>query len=367
MLLARHGLKVLVADSGRYGTDTLSTHALMRGAVLQLAHWGLLEKLVAAGTPPIRTTSFYYGEEQIEVLIKPADGVDALYAPRRTVLDSLLADAARESGAELLYQTRLVDLLRAPETGRVIGAVLQDSLGQKHQVRADRVIGADGIRSTVASLAGAEIRRQALHSAATVFAYWSGLNIEGYHWHFSLGAAAGAIPTNDGLTVVFVGTPSERFHEEIGSDVAVGYQRTLEACAPGLARATSNGQRETKFRRFVNGAGFLRKCWGPGWALVGDAGFFRDPIIAHGITDALRDAELLTRAIVRGTDHALANYEAARDSLALNLFELSDEIASFDWSLDQLKEKHIRLSKEMNREVKALTILHASAGQEAVA
>ena len=102
MLLARRGLQVLAVDRDRYGTDTLSTHALMRGGVLQLHRWGLL-------------TSFNYADDVVKVQIKPQDGVDGLYAPRRTVIDKLLVDAARESGAEIAYRTRLIDIMRSPE------------------------------------------------------------------------------------------------------------------------------------------------------------------------------------------------------------------------------------------------------------
>ena len=87
LLLARQGARVLMIDRGRYGADTLSTHALMRGGVLQLARWGVLPRIVEAGTPPVGTATFIYGDESLEVAVKPSDGVDALYAPRRTVLD----------------------------------------------------------------------------------------------------------------------------------------------------------------------------------------------------------------------------------------------------------------------------------------
>jgi menaquinone-9 beta-reductase len=361
MLLARQGLRVLVADSDRYGTDTLSTHALMRGAVLQLQHWGLLDRLIAAGTPAVKKTSFYYGDEEIEVQIKPAHGIDALYAPRRTVLDPLLADAASSGGAELAYQARLVDLIRSPEQGRVCGVVLQDASGRRHELGAKIVIGADGLRSTVARLAGAETVERGRHSAATIFAYWSGLAVEGYHWHFGPRVAAGAIPTNGDSTIVFVAVTDARFREEIASDASTAYGRLLEECAPGLAKAVARGQRESNFRRFSGVSGFLRRCWGPGWALVGDAGYFRDPLIAHGITDAFRDAELLSMAVGEGSEEALAEYQATRDALSLDLFRISDEIASFDWTLEELKEKHLLMSKAMNREVEALVELHRSA------
>jgi flavin-dependent dehydrogenase len=361
MLLARRGLRVLIADGGLYGTDTLSTHALMRGAVLQLHRWGLLDKLVDAGTPAVRTTRFYYGDEAIDVQIKPADGVEALYAPRRTLLDRVLVDAARSSGAEVVYQTRLVDLIRSSDNC-VRGAVLQDAHGRRHEIRAGIVIGADGMKSSLARLVGAEVSRKGRYSTATVFGYWSGLEIEGYHWHYRQGVAAGTIPTNDGLTIVFAAVPAERFREEIAADVSNGYYRLLAECASDLALSVKRmGRREGNLRGFLGQPGFLRKPWGPGWALVGDAAYFRDPLIAHGITDALRDAEFLARAVAEGTGAALNGYQAIRDELCLNLFQTSDEVASFQWSLEELKEKHFRMSKEMKREVKALVELHGRA------
>jgi menaquinone-9 beta-reductase len=364
MLLARQGLRVLIADSGVYGSDTLSTHALMRGAVLQLHNWGILDRLVAAGTPAVRTTSFYYGDEVIDIQIKPGDGIDALYAPRRTLLDSLLVDAARSGGAEVMHQTRLVDLIRSSD-GRVEGVVLQNSSGEKRRIRGGIVIGADGLKSTVARLTGADAYHTGRHAASTVFGYWAGLDIAGYHWHFRPGVAAGAIPTNGGLTILFVAVPARRFREELATDVSAGFHRLLQACAPGLALAAERGEREGNFRGFPGQPGFVRQCCGPGWALVGDSGYFRDPLIAHGITDALRDAELLSRGVVEGTERSLAGYQANRDELSLNLFRLSDEIASFNWGFDELKEKHISMSKEMGREVDLLIRLHA-AGAPAV-
>ncbi len=359
MLLARQGLRVLVVDSGLYGTDTLSTHALMRGAVLQLHRWGILDGLKAAGTPPVRKTWFHYGDEVIEIPIKPADGIDALYAPRRTVLDTLLVDAARSAGAEVVYQTRLVDLIRSSDD-RVAGVVLLDFSGQKREIKAGIVIGADGLRSTVARLVAAEACATGRNAAATVFAYWSDVEIEGYHWLFRPGVATGAIPTNDGLTCVFAAVPEQRFRKEIAGDVAAGYHRLLAEFAPELASAIAGRRREGNLRGFPGQLGFLRRCGGPGWALVGDAGYFRDPLIAHGITDAFRDAEFLARAILKSPEGALADYQSARDDLSLNLFRLSDDIASFEWTFQELKEKHLDMSKEMGREVDALVELHGA-------
>ena len=112
MLLARAGLRVLCVDRSRHGSDTLSTHALMRGGVLQLQRWGLLDAVRRGRHPaPCGAPSSTTATEQVAVSIKPAAGIDALYAPRRTVLDALLVDAAVRAGATVEFGTPVVGLL----------------------------------------------------------------------------------------------------------------------------------------------------------------------------------------------------------------------------------------------------------------
>jgi 2-polyprenyl-6-methoxyphenol hydroxylase-like FAD-dependent oxidoreductase len=353
MLLAREGLSVLVVDRSRHGADTLSTHALMRGGVLQLHRWGLLDAVEAAGTPVVRSTSFHYADEVIRIALKARDGIEGLYAPRRNVLDPVLADGARDAGAELVYGTRLVNLARADD-GRVDGVVLEDAQGRLRCIGAEIVIGADGLRSTVADLVKAERYRTGRHSTGVVFGYFSGLEDDGYHWHYRPGVSVGIIPTNEKLTCVFASMPARRFGEEIRFDPSAGFDRVLEECSPELATAVKGGRRSGNLRGFAGQVGFFRQAWGRGWALVGDAAYFKDPITAHGITDALRDAELLARAVVEGSPDSLADYQATRDAMATGLFEVTDEIASFEWNLPAVKEMHLRLSGEMKKEVAAL-------------
>jgi hypothetical protein len=116
MLLARRGLRVLAIDKATYGSDTLSSHALMRGAVSRLQRWRLLGKVWEAGTPVITKTSFRYGPNVLEVDIPATDDIPGLAAPRRTVLDPILVDAAMSAGAVVCHETRL---LRTDATGRV--------------------------------------------------------------------------------------------------------------------------------------------------------------------------------------------------------------------------------------------------------
>jgi flavin-dependent dehydrogenase len=355
MLLARQGLKVLNIDRGRQGADTLSTHALMRGGVLQLHRWGVLPALAAAGTPPVRSTSFHYGDETIDIAIKPRDGIEGLFAPLRTVIDSLLVDAAVEAGVDVIHGTRLVDLVRA-EDGTVTGAVL-DGPGGESSVSAGIVIGADGRRSSVARLAGSEAYRVGKHAGGVVYGYFHGLPANGFHWYYRPGVGAGAIPTNRGLTCVFASVAATRFRDETRTDAELGFRRMLHAACPELAESVADALQVGKLRAFAGEVGFLRQSHGPGWALVGDAGYFKDPFTAHGMTDALRDAELLARAVASGTPDALAGYQETRDELSTELFDITDALASYEWDLEEAQQLHLKLSKEMNREVETLTAL----------
>jgi 2-polyprenyl-6-methoxyphenol hydroxylase-like FAD-dependent oxidoreductase len=186
MLLARLGWRVLALERTQRGTDTLSTHALMRGGVLQLHRWGLLDAVKAAATPPIRTTTFHYGDESVRLSMKPSAGIDALFAPRRTVVDPILVDAAIEAGAEVRFGVTVSALRRAWD-GRVVGVKTRDAEGTTSDLRASLVVGADGARSFVARSVGAAVTHRAVHTSSVVYAYFGdegedARSFEGYEW-----------------------------------------------------------------------------------------------------------------------------------------------------------------------------------------
>ena len=253
------------------------------------------------------------------------------------------------------HRIRLIDLTRSDD-GSANGVIVEDAAGRTTRIAAGIVIGADGRGSAVARLVGAKPYRQGRHASGVVYGYWSGLALDGYHWHYEPGVGAGSIPTNDGLTCVFASVPEWQFRNEIRCDVAGGYRRVLEQCAPELADGLADAKPVGKLFAFAGEAGFIRQCQGRGWALVGDAGYFKDPITAHGMTDALRDAELLARAVASGPD-ALADYQSARDDLSLGFFHGTDEVASYEWDLPTVKRLHLDLNQEMRREVEVLTAL----------
>ena len=358
LLLARHGLRVLLIDRGRYGADTLSTHALMRAGVLQLARWGLLDAVIAAGTPPVRRVTFRYAGETVPIAITPTPGVDALYAPRRTVLDPILVDAAVAAGTEVRFGTAVTDLLRGPG-GVVTGVVLRTGRGDPTAIGARLVVGADGIRSTVAGRVGAPVLRAGTGATAITYGYWTGLAADGYEWNFRPGAASGVIPTNDGRACVFAGATSAR----VGRGGLGILQELVAASAPDLADRLAVAEPPTVVRTFPGRPGHLRRAGGPGWALVGDAGYYKDALSAHGLTDALRDAELLARAVVAiVTDgvperEALADYEVRRDALSTDLFDVTDVIAGHRWTDAEIGALLLRLNAAMRDEVDALVAL----------
>jgi flavin-dependent dehydrogenase len=357
LLLGRAGLRVLLVDRSRYGADTLSTHALMRGAVLQLHRWGLLDRIVDAGTPPIRRSTFQYASDRVAISIKPAFGVDALYAPRRTVLDPVLVDAAAEAGVDVRYGVTVTDVLRSTD-GRVAGIVGTDEVGHHLRAGAPIVVGADGLRSIVARRVGAPIEHSARAASKVLYGYWSGIDTDGYEWAYRGGAAAGLIPTNDGLTCVFAAEASSDEWWRARHSI----HHIVHRASPAMADRIAWGAPAIGVRTFEGRPGYLRRATGPGWALVGDAASWKDPISAHGITDALRDAELLARAIVADSPAALAEYQAERDRLALPLMTAADRIAAYQWSDEEIPDLLLDLNAAMAADVEAIVALDVMAG-----
>jgi 2-polyprenyl-6-methoxyphenol hydroxylase-like FAD-dependent oxidoreductase len=360
LLLARAGARVAVVERSGIGRDTISTHALMRGGVLQLSRWGVLDRVVAAGTPPVRHTVFGYPDgERVRVSIRGSHGVEALYAPRRTLLDPLLLELAAKAGVEVRRRTDVVAVTRATD-GRVTGVATRGPSGDA-ELRADLVVGADGVRSTVARGVGAATLRRGRTASALLYRYARGLEVTGYEWLYGDHSAAGLIPTNDDATCVFVSTTPARMRELRKSGREEAYRELLEATAPGLGDLVSGATDRSRMRGWRGAPGHVRQSWGPGWALVGDAGHYQDPITAHGITDALRDAELLTDAIVDGTAggpdarHAMAAYQKTRDRLSRSLWDATEEVAGYAWDAPRARTLLRAVSASMSDEVDHLS------------
>lgn len=360
LLLARAGLRVAVLERSRIGSDTVSTHALMRAGVLQLSRWGVLPDLVAAGTPAIRSTVFHYGDgTSTHVSLRSSPGVDALYAPRRHLLDRVLIEAAAASGADVLHETPVVGLLR-DDDGRVVGVRVPGDSGRELPLRAGLTVGADGIGSLVAREVGAELVSRGRESSAILYRYVAEIPSEGYVWGYGHGAAAGLIPTNAGETCVFVATTPERMRPLRRRGTEAAFDGLLDAVPAPMSDAVRAGRAAGHVHGWRGVPGYVRRSFGPGWALVGDAGYFKDPITTHGLTDALRDSELLSDAVLADrvgapSGTALAQYQDTRDGLSRALVEVTEAVCRYDWDGDRIRTLLRRVSAAMSDEMDHLS------------
>jgi 2-polyprenyl-6-methoxyphenol hydroxylase-like FAD-dependent oxidoreductase len=332
MLLARSGARVLLVDKAAFPSDTMSTHLVHPPGVAALRRWGLLERLEATGCPPVETYSFDFGPLTIAGSPQPIDGIAYALCPRRTVLDQLLLEAAVEAGAEVRERFVVEDLLAGDRA--VTGVRGHDRGGAALAERARVVIGADGRHSLVARTVEAEPYEEERRShLAMYYAYWSGLPAEGFETTIRADRRRGwaAAATHDGLTVLPFAWPVEEFHAN-RSDIEGNFLAALEL-APEFAERVHAATRESKFIGSADLPGYFRTPFGPGWALVGDAGYHKNPITAMGINDAFRDAELVAGAVAddvagrRPFADGMGDYQRTRDREARPVFEFTDAFA----------------------------------------
>ena len=330
MLLARAGHRVLLLDRASFPSDTMSTHLVHPPGVAALERWGLLDQLVASGCPPIGSYRIDFGPFAFAAPPRPAGTIATAYAPRRTVLDKLLVDAAVAAGGELREGCTVEEVL--VEDGTVTGVRVRSGDGATATERAAVVVGADGLHSTVARAVQARRYHEQPALEASYYTYWSGLETTGFEGYIRPQRSWAAFPTHEGLTVVIVGWPRREFEANRG-DVEGNYLRMFEM-APEFAERVCGAARASRFVGTGDLPNFYRVPFGPGWALVGDAGYHKDPITAQGISDAFRDAELLAGALHRVLggeqpyEQALAGYQRARDEASLPMFELTCQLAS---------------------------------------
>jgi 2-polyprenyl-6-methoxyphenol hydroxylase-like FAD-dependent oxidoreductase len=331
MLLARKGYRVLLLDKATFPSDTMSTHHVHPPGVAALKRWGLLERLEASGCPPVRTYSFDFGPLTISGSPRPLEGVARGYCPRRTVLDQLLVDAAVEAGAELREGFTVDEILASD--GKVTGIRGHARGAAAVTERARVVIGADGKHSLVAKTVRPEQYDERPSHLAMYYAYWSGLPVDGFDTTIRADNRRGwaAIPTHDDLTVMPFGWPVEEFHANRG-DIEGNFFAAMNL-APDFAERVRAAKRESKFIGSAELPGYFRKPFGPGWTLLGDAGYHKNPITAMGINDAFRDAELVAGALDdafsgnRSYEEGMSDYQQIRDREALPVYEFTDEFA----------------------------------------
>jgi len=247
------------------------------------------------------------------------------------VLDKILVDAADAAGAEVREGFSVEEVI--VEDGVVVGIRGHDAGGSSVVERARIVIGADGRSSHVARAVEPEHYNEKPMLQWSYYSYWSGLPVNGMETYIHPDRGWGLMPTNDDLTLLVVGWPSAEA-TAYKADAEANYLKTLEL-TPSVAERVRGAKRED---RFHGGSvpNFFRKPYGPGWGLVGDAGYNKDPITAQGISDAFRDADAFSTALdevftgVRSFDEAMADYHQARDMHAMPIYEFTTQLATLE-------------------------------------
>jgi flavin-dependent dehydrogenase len=335
LLLARLGHDVLVVDRAELPSDTISTHQLARTALVALQRWGLLDDVIGSGAPVIRQVVFHSGEQTVSHDIRHKSGVDCLIAPRRSVLDTLLANAARRAGATIQYGVTVAGVLRDRD-GRVVGVHGHDRGNQPVELRARFVVGADGLGSRVARAVNAPRIADRGAPGATLYAYYTGLPWPAIEFVTRTGSFSGIFPTHNGEAAIWICLPTATARHALRDRAAdAAFEHLLGAAAPDLAERLRAATRTSPVRGMLRAPNQIRRGVGLGWALVGDAAYHRDPLTGHGLSDAYRDAELLAVALdqlltgMADEPDALAGYEEARLREIGEIFDLTCALAEY--------------------------------------
>ena len=302
--LARAGVSVIVADRARFPSDTLSTHVFQGGAIASLRRLGALDDVLATGAPPVTRgqISLGTGDDRVEANVPmpvPAPGLPAMLCVRRVALDEVLHRIAAEAGATMLDGWRVQELLR--EKGRVVGARLQGRDGEEREIRARLIVGADGRNSTVAREVGARRYSVLPMERFGYFAYYEDvvapepetMTVVRDERLFGF-----AVPADAGLHLACLMPPAADYSEFM-DDVEAGWEREVDRL-DGVRELVATGRRVGRPRGLHAVDTYLRDGAGAGWALIGDAGHFKDPAPGQGIADAFRQAERLAEAVGAG-------------------------------------------------------------------
>jgi 2-polyprenyl-6-methoxyphenol hydroxylase-like FAD-dependent oxidoreductase len=331
MLLANKGHSVLLVDRATFPSDTISTHVIHPLGVAALRRFGVLERVAASGCPPVDTYAFDFGPFAITGSPGAPDS-PVSYCPRRTVLDKILVDAAVEAGADVREGFSVDEIVVSD--GAVSGIRGRGQDGASVTLTAPVVVGADGRHSLLAKAANAPEYNQKPPLLCAYYAYFSGLPMNGRMETFIRNRRGfAALPTNDDLTLVISGWPYAEF-EARKKNLEENYMAGFEL-APPFAERVKKAKRETRLFGMPT-PNFFRKPYGPGWALVGDAGYTKDPITAQGITDAFHDAETLAAALDRvlrdaeAFDTAMAGYQSTRDRRVMPMYEFTCQLATLE-------------------------------------
>jgi flavin-dependent dehydrogenase len=314
--VVRRGFSALVVERAAFPSDTLSTHLFQRTPSLD--RLGVTDQLLATGAPLL--TEFRLRMDDLDLSQEHPDL--AMLSVRRRILDPILLDNAGKAGADVVLRTRVIGLLG--DGGRVTGVRIRDADRNERDVRARVVVGADGRTSTVARLVGARRYNVTDSERSGACAYYEGVEPAPVLHFYTQGPDYFIGNSTDSGLFLAIVLWSARDYPRYKDPAGSGFDASVAGCRP-LAKVLGGAQRTRAPLFIAKWQGYFRESAGPGWALVGDAGHFKDPAPGQGISDALRQAEHLGEAIARGIEtHTVETHLAAywrwRDADAAEMY-----------------------------------------------
>jgi 2-polyprenyl-6-methoxyphenol hydroxylase-like FAD-dependent oxidoreductase len=227
------------------------------------------------------------------------------------------------------------------------------------------VVGADGLTSGIARSVGAPFTERRSGDGSAQYAYFDGIPWDGIELYAAEGALAGVFPTHDDAACVWITSRSAdaRAARRTAASREDAFAARLARHAPSLAARLRRARLASPVTGMFRMPNHVRRPYGPGWALVGDAGYHRDAVTGHGLSDAYRDAELLAVALdraLRGSqgadgDAALADYERARNGALREVFELTCALAGYP-AVPRFVELQKQLSRALDAEATELVL-----------
>ncbi|WP_079166144.1 NAD(P)/FAD-dependent oxidoreductase [Streptomyces oceani] len=329
--LARAGLSVLLLERAKLPSDTLSTHTIQDLDCLQ--RLGVLKRVLATGSPPMPRSTLWMDDCDLSV----GHPEQPWLSVRRTTLDELLLDTARQAGADVRLERKVTGLLRTDHDGRVRGLRYEDPYGRHLTVSCRLVVGADGRSSTVGRLVGARKYNRSGNERGAVWRYFQDLPAPPEFFFCRRGSdLLLAAPCDQGRVMLSVQPAlKETAAYRAPGEIERMFLRRARPWGQGnhewgdlLADATPEGAANMVLRY----ACFFRESAGPGWVLLGDASHVKDVVTGQGICDALRHAEQLTARVSHGwgsdrsLDSATRGWWRSKDRDAAPMYWLSRDM-----------------------------------------
>lgn len=341
-LLSQQGLRVLLVDRVTFPKPTLSCPITFGNTFAVLQKIGALEKIEALGAPKLRLYQTQMGDIQLRGRMLPYAGFDYAYQIRRELFDQAVFEhVATMPNVETRMGLNVTDVVW--ENMRVVGVRAREGGGDEMELRADAVIGADGLFSTIAEKVKASKYKIIPGHTCVYYAYYENVAPAAdeptatiYYdsaEHFAFITAN----SDSNLTVISISLPASQFERARLNHENLHWEYAQKI--PAMAKRIQDAKRVTPVYGVSPRDSFYREPFGNGWVLVGDAGFYKDPLPGQGIHDALWSAELVTTAFreyraagktAHAWDEAFGKYQRTRDRETEAMYELTDYYAQLE-------------------------------------